>query len=309
MDENLNIWRINTKQTLIMKKKYLFVLLIVFGIQLSHSQTYFGGKFKISNHYKNGHTYTVYDFSREGTVVRAKYFAQNAYYQYQQWKGDREILLVTAGAFSDTFKEDGKPVGLCVDNGVIVNRVTDDDMDGLVIVYNGSAQIGGIAIVDLDKKAVKCESSYGGGSYEYYYPRSSYTDRVNLLNWGANAGLTLFQTQLVYSDKKSSDENFNNLYYGKKRERRFLAICLKYGDVHHVVVDVPENEYLNLAAKNAKSILDDEGFNVLYIMNLDTGGKNILHRYNGYRLENLEPNSNEDARIEKATNLLIYYKE
>ena len=290
-----------------MKKINLTLLLLIILISTGHSQSYFSGKFKTTEYTHEGKSFTLYDFSRTGAVIRAKYFAQNAYTEYLKWKGTKEILLVTAGAFSDSWGVNGKPIGLCVDNGHIVSRVPDSKMDGMVIVYNGSSQIGGIAIVDLDKSGVKCKTSKG--DYKYYYPRNSYTDRSNFLNWGEDNGLTLFQTQLVYSEKKSYSENFSNLYYGNSRERRFLAICKKSGTVHHVIIDIPDPMYLNLAAKQAKYVLEYDGFDVLYIMNLDTGGKNILHAYNGVDLKNLQPNYNSEARIEKATNLIIYYKD
>jgi hypothetical protein len=284
---------------------YLALLTFLFLPHNIDAQRSFSGKFKKKAYTHYGHSYTLYDFSREGTVMRAKYFASNAYQQYLNWKSGKDILLVTAGAFSDSWAKDGKPVGLCVDNGRIVTRDIDGTMDGMVIVYNGAAQVGGIAIVDLDKKPVTVENPYGSGNYETYYPRSYSSHRTSFLNWGDDAGVTLFQSQLVYSKDKSS--NFDNLYYGKKRERRFLAICKKNGVVHHVIVDAPDPLYLNQSAQYAKAVLDYDGFDVLFIVNLDTGGKNILHAHDGYYLRNLNPNP--DATIDEATNLIVYYME
>ena len=281
---------------------FLIFSLIFSGL---NAQSYYGGKFSVKKYTHRDYSYTLYDFSREGTNMRAKYFAQNAYEQYKKWKTGKDILLVTAGAFSDSFKSWGKPVGLCVDNGKIVTKVADNVMDGMVIVYNGAAQIGGIAIVDLDKKPVRVENPYGSGNYESYRPRTYSSDRTNFLNWGKSAGVTLFQSQLVYSQNKAT--NFSNLYYGKKRERRFLAICMKGGNVHHVIVDAPDLLYLNLSAKYAKEVLEYDGLKVLYIVNLDTGDKDILHVYNGSYLANLRPNPN--AKIEDATNLIVYYRD
>ncbi len=290
-----------------MKKYYLFLIVCLFSVQSVFSQSYFDGKFKQINESKGGDTYTLYDFSREGTVMKAKYFATNAYEQYEAWKSGKEILLITAGAFSDAWDSDAKPVGLCVDNGTTITKTANQTMDGMVIVYNGAAQAGGIAIVDLDAKPIKCETTYGSGNYEYYRPRSSSSDKTNFLDWGSREGLTLFQTQLVYSKDKTT--NFSNLTYGDKRERRFLAICYKYGVVHHVVINAPSKEYLNVAAQNTKEILEENDFSILYILNLDTGAKNLLYAYNGNYLKDLKPENHEYAKIENATNLLIYYKD
>jgi hypothetical protein len=295
-----------------MKLKLLLCFILFIYISESKAQSYFNKKFEIKSFTYDNKTYKLYDFSRKGTSstnIKAKYFATNAYSQYLKWKSGKKILLVTAGAFSDTWLSDATPVGLCVDNGVIVNKSPNKVMDGMVIVYNGAAQIGGIGVVDLDKKSIKCESPYGSGNYKYFTPRDKVSHITPFLNWGKKAGLTVFQTQLVYSEKKTEAENFSNLTYGNKRERRYLAICKKDGIVHHVVVDAKDEQYLMKGAKNVLKVLDYDGFEVLYIMNLDTGDKNILYTYNGISLYNHNPSSSTRAKIEKATNLLVYYKD
>lgn len=293
-------------------------LLLTFALIIGASaagQSYFNGKYNIVPYNYKDKTFTLYDFSRAGgaaTNMKAKYFATDAYNQYLNWKSDKEILLIAPGAFSDGWDSSAKPVGLCVDNGTIINRVAKSEMDGMVIIYNGAAQIGGVAVVDMDKKYVRVEDPYGSGNYKNYDPRGSAADAVNFLNWGEGAGVTLFQTQLVYSEKKTFNENFGNLEYGSKRERRFLALCIKDGNVHHVVVDVPEEEYLIKGTKEAKEVLEYDGFKVLYILNLDTGDKNLLYAYNGSYLEDLKPykgSATDRAKIENATNLIIYYKD
>ncbi|GAB3959451.1 hypothetical protein GCM10028805_55590 [Spirosoma harenae] len=283
----------------------LFIVLFFGIINLAHAQyyssiqpgNYFNGALSVKKKNYSGTNYILFDFNRDGNVMKAKYFARNANTQFTNWRRGKEILLVTAGAFSDSFLPSGLPVGLCVDNGTIVTRTPDDTMDGMVIVYNGGAQEGGVAVVDMDVKPVTADKAS-------YYPRTNASDRVNFLNWGQQKGLTLFQTQLVYSSDRSS--NFNNMSFGSRRERRFLAICKKGNVVHHVIVDAPDPLELNVSASNTKSVLESEGFSVSYIMNLDTGDKNILHAYSGAYLKDYKPNSN--AKIEDATNLIIYYK-
>ncbi|MGH1337235.1 MAG: hypothetical protein ACRBFS_14020 [Aureispira sp.] len=266
--------------------------------------SYFGGKYKIITKYKNSKMYRLYDFSREGVTMKAKYFATNAYTEYNRWKSGKNILLIAPGAFSNSLEpENADPVGLTVDNGRVVNRNIDHIMDGMVIVYNGGRQQGGVAVVDLDMKPVRVEKTYGSGIYNSYYPRSSSSDKENFIQWGKYQGVTLFQTQLLYSKDKYS--NFTNLKHGGKRERRFLALCKKAGVVHHVVIDAPEYEYLNVAAKEAKEVLEGQGLSVLYVMNLDTGRYDILHAHDGNTLQNLRPRVN----LRDATNLIVYYKD
>lgn len=272
--------------------------------------SYFGGKFTIKKKTHSGHNFILSDFNREGysinrdsNAVKAKFFAQNAYNQYEKWKIGKEILLVTNGAFITSHSPSGVPVGLCVDNGTIVTRDVDSTMDGLVIFYNGGTQVGGIAVIDMDINPVKAN----GASY---YLRKSSADRVNFLNWGQQNGLTCFQTQLVYSIDRPV--NFANMNYGQKRQRRFLTICKTKpgGIIHHVIVDAPNPLELNVSASHAKSVLESEGFTVSYILNLDSGAENILWAYNGASLYDYQPGKDYgfDAKIENARILLVYYK-
>ena len=92
------------------------------------------------------------------------------------------------------------------------------------------------------------------------------------------------------------------MYYGKKRERRYMAVCTKGYSLHHVVVDVPQLIYLNQGAEHAKRVLEYAGFTVHYILNLDTGDKNIFAlRTNGDLYYQTK------YRLKEATNLIIFY--
>lgn len=282
--------------------RYLGILVLAMTLLSSPvcSQKYFDGNYEVEKYTYMEEEFTLYHFAREGAAMKAKYFATDAYSQYLQWKSGKEVLLVTAGAFSTSFKKDGIPVGLCVDNGKPINSRVDKSMDAMVIVYNGGSQIGGIAVVDLDVSKVKVND---GGTYKYYDPRSSYSELISLKNWGENYGLTLFQTMLAYSEKQPN-KNYN-LEYGKSQERRFLALCYRNGALYHVVIDAPAELEMNKSAKYVKFILEYDGYDVDYLLNLDTGGKNILYAHNGSYLRDLKPS---DAKIQDATNLLIYYR-
>lgn len=276
---------------------------------ITMSQKYFDGKFNIISDTVNGNSYTLYDFSRKNGTIKAKYFATNACEQYESWKAGKTVLLITAAAYSDGWLADSKPVGLCVDNGVTITKTADEIMDGLVIVFNGGRVQGGIAVVDLDVNSVKCEDPFGSNNYVYYHPRHNVVDATNFLSWASREGLSVFQTQLVYSEDKSLEENFINLTYGNKRERRFLALCKKDNVVHHVVINAPTSQYLMQSAKNAKTVLERNGFNLMYMLNFETESGNLLYAYDGSSLIDLKPSSHEQAKIENAVTLLIYYKD
>lgn len=286
--------------------KYLFFFMLSWYSITSEpagAQQYFNGKFRKAGFTTNSYHYKVYDFIKDGSTIKTKYFAQNAYQQYENWKSGKTVLLVTAGAFSDSWSSTAKPVGLCVDNGTIVNRIPDQVMDAMVIVY----KFGGLFVADMDMKNITIKTDTGNVSLD---PRSSSADRYKFLNWSEKNAITLFQTQLVYSWDRTT--NFTNLTFGPKKERRFLATCKKGDVVHNIVIDAPDKLELNLSASYCKNVLEYDGFTVMHILNLDTGCKNILYVYDGSSLVNMAQVSSgceSDAKIEKATSLLIYYTE
>ena len=141
----------------------LLILLLAFHQGVAQSN-YLKGTYVKEKVHHEGSRFTVYDFSRKKTnkgIVRAKYFAQNANDQFEDWKDDRQILFYCSGAFSESWDTDSPPLGICVDNGRIVNRNIDKQMDGLVIVYNGGLQAGGIAVVNMDKESVRVSQENG----------------------------------------------------------------------------------------------------------------------------------------------------
>ncbi len=240
-----------------------------------------------------GYNYDLYSFLMGGDI-KAQYFAKNAYSQYKNWKYGKKELLICSGAFSETWESYSKPVGFTVDNGIMVNKSMDAKMDAFVMVMDNY-----VSVLDLDN--LSSGVLMDDGSILSINPRKKTSDRLIVADAAEKEGWTVFQTQLVYSQDKKS--NFGNLYYGKKAERRFLAVCSKDGYYYNVIVDAPDDLYLNLSAKYAKVVLEHAGFGVHYILNLDTGGKNIFLVREGNSLS-----YKADDKLSKATNLVIFYK-
>ena len=243
----------------------------------------------------NGAVYWVNTFSRQGNRIKAKYFATNARYQYESWSIGKNVLLIAAGAFYDNWK---MPVGLCVDNGKIVNRTPVNDMDGFVIIYNGGEQQGGVAVTDLRKNCVKYQS---GNDSHYFCPRNG-GSTFDFLNWGEKEGLTLFQTQLVYSIDNGG--LFGDFSYGSKRERRFLATCKKNGYIHHSIINTTSELTLSTSAYYAKKALEYHGYDVMFILNLDVGDQDVFYVKSG---NSLVKYGGKD--ISASNNMIVYYYE
>lgn len=81
--------------------------------------------------------YTVVEMTRKDQRIKVKYFAdkdyngKSVYSRYRDWSRNRSVVCASVGTYFDKSK---RPVGICIDDGYIINR-TEMDMDGLVIVY------------------------------------------------------------------------------------------------------------------------------------------------------------------------------
>lgn len=293
-----------------LNRLFISLLCLIFSAGLSlvqaglqaQTQTYLKGSYIRSEVEFDDSEFVVYSFSRKKNSkgkVKAKYFAKNANDQFRDWKEDKRILFYCSGAFSESWDTDSPPLGICVDNGRIVNRNIDNRMDGLVIVYNGGNQAGGIAVVDIEKDSVTVNQ---GGRANYYLRNSDH--RFRFLRWAESQSATVFQTQLMYTKAHEHSFPTNMLTYGEKAERRFLAICMKKGIVYHLVIDHPKSDYLNRSAEKIIRYLRDEMELTVYgLFNLDTGGKNIMRAYN----EDGEQIAKGPEDVKNATNLLVYY--
>lgn len=246
-------------------------------------------------------SYTYYDkkfelhqFKLDGSI-KVKYFSRNSASRFFDWYSDKTVYLLCSGAFSESWESYSKPVGLTVDFGSIVNRNIDSTMDGLVLLNDGY-----LSAVDLDHLSRGIELE---GEIFSLNPRNSDTDKEILITTAEYNNMTIFQTQLVYSELSNS--NFYNLYYGEARERRFLAICSKNGYYYNVIVNAPDNLSLNLSGKYTKEVLEYDGFNAHYILNLDTGGRDVFY----YKTDDVTLTSKGHKDINESINLIVYYSE
>ena len=284
------------------KKLFFYVLLwLPFSSFSQGKRSFYNGLYQVYQQTYENVDFQVYQFSRKGVRMKAKYFAQNAYQQYQNWKSNKRILFVCAGAFSSKMKPGSPPVGICVDNGVIVQKTLDYTMDGLVVVYNGGAQQGGVGIVNMENEPLTARQGFDDP--KEFWPRNSNSDKIQLLQWGSQQGLTVFQTQLMYSRSAGFGFPANKERYGNTANRRFLAICSREGEVFHLVINMPRANHLNYSSKLAKNMLENNGFTIYGLLNLDTGGKDIMLAFDDR--SNLIAQAPVDLR--EATNLLAYY--
>lgn len=222
--------------------------------------------------------------------LKAKYFASgNTYKTFKSWRKGKDIVLISSGGYSTGFSHKSEPVGICVDNGKVVNRRIEDDKDALVIVEAA----GGIRVSDIDN----CDLTLASIG-KTICPRE---DKTRLLNWGVNENATVFQSHLLAF--KNELRINPTLSSQKSTTRRFLVLGYRNGDLFHAIFNVDKEMTLYDAANNALLAMSE--MNVISIVNLDTGGNDIYEVYDDdksklrYMMGEAEPRD--------ATNLLVYY--
>lgn len=222
--------------------------------------------------------------------LKAKYFASgNTYKKYKAWRKGKDVVLISSGGYSTGFSNKSEPVGLCVDNGKIVNRRIENDKDALVIVE----AVGGIRVSDIDQ----CDLTLGGMS-KSICPRQ---DKTKLLNWGVNKNATIFQSHLLAF---KNELRINPTSSSKKSTtRRFLVLGFRDEVLFHAVFNVDKDMTLYDAANNALQAMSK--MNVISIVNLDTGGNDIYEVYDDQKSKIRYMMG--DAEPRDATNLLVYY--
>ncbi len=258
---------------------------------------------------------TITYLRRASRKVKAKFFAYNpnvrtsAYTRFLDWKKNKNVILLTSAGFSQSLDY---PIckGLCVEEGEIIGSSVDNDLDGLVFIYGYGADAGGVVLVDLDKDYGKMTLN----STEYR-PRLTPSSFVNACG---SAGAFAFQTQLFYFTDK---ERFSwTKSQPEKRSRRYFAVVKKNGEVSHVVFHIPREVALTDYAVKAYNLLKSKNYEVIGLLNFDTGWYDYFRLYydssdeyygslTGNDGQKISLIGNRDYEIEKATNFIVYYYE
>lgn len=262
------------------------------------------------------YTYRVYDMvvdSCNNKRIKSAYVVKDAYDKFKELQSKNDILLVAAASYSSSiFDSIGKPVGFCAEKGNILNKMPNDVMDGLVIVNSEDDSKPIVEVQDLDIDLKNCSKATCNGKHATHLNiRDNPSDTYEFMEYVKRQDVSCFQTHLLYSHHKSYEKNFEFLRNGTSdRCRRFLFICEKDDVKHHIVVDHISGDYLMRAAKRCFDYLQGQNYKIQYMLNLDTGNKDIFHAFNGTQMENMRPNpSLATAVLEKAISLVIYYTE
>lgn len=243
--------------------------------------------------------------SRKSQKAKAKYFAyeqegEEVHERYDNWREDKNVFLISSGAYATDFSNSALPTGLTVDNGIVVNRDYQDKMDGLVIIES----VGGIRVSNIEDGDLYLRSL--SGKVDVKDP----LDRVKFLDWAKKEDATVFQTHLlVYKNELKIDKDQSS---SKTAKRKFLVLAIdEHGELFHIIFYMKKRSYSLYKGTNmVYQYLNDKDINVVAMINLDTGAYDILHT--GEEVRDCNNNyivGTSNEKREEMTNLLAYIYE
>jgi hypothetical protein len=239
--------------------------------------------------------------SASGNKIKVKYFGArdengtSVANRFATWCVGKNIICLSSGGYMDNTQT---PVGLCIDNGTIVNR-TIKDYDGLIIVY----ATGGMVASNLDNADLTLQGPDipAGKKFDV---RNSAMDRQLFLNWCESQFATVFQTHLLAFKDQLEIKNVIQT----PRERRFLAVGKEGNEVVHAIVHSPSPTSLYEGSRRTLEFLNSyKNMEVIFMINLDPGDQDVFFL--------LDENGKVDNTIQgtrslaDAANLLVYYYE
>ena len=255
--------------------------------------------------------YAVVKMSRQDKRVKVKYFAAKdyngtpVYNRYQEWARNKNVIAYSSGTYmTDCNATSAKPVGLCIDNGSLVNRsIETSRFDGLAIVYPAG---GGGGMVVSNMKDCDLTVNVAGTNTKLCLKNS--WDFEKFLNWSRENQATVFQTHLfVYKNELS-------VFPGGSQTtglRRFLAVGKdEDGNVMHYIVNLTGANTIYEASVKIKRYLNDrEKLDITFMINLDPGCQNVFQVFRADGNVDGRKGFSGDTPISNAANLIAYYYE
>lgn len=284
-----------------MRKKLFFVFALM--VCSTHLIAQYDANYvSLSNESINGEIYSIVEMTRKDERVKVKYFAdkdqsgKSVYQRYLTWSKNKSIISVCSGTY---FDRNDVPVGICIDDGYIVNKSEENEMDGLVIVY----KTGGIVASDLKEGNLTVQSSTGSVTLNL----RNALDRPKFFNWSKENSATVFQTHLLYYKNKLRVGTNGST---TARERRFLAVARDEDNfVRYYLVNLAGSNSLYNATNKVVKYLGGFTSNILFIINLDTGAQDSYQVKDNVGRVKREKGFSGTLPLEAAKNLLVFYFE
>jgi hypothetical protein len=293
-----------------MNKRTVFLLL--FSAQLSVCFAQYPNYVKIKTSSIDNEAFGIIKLLRKDNHVKVKYFAAkdadgtSVYERYQKWAVNKKVIAFSSGTYMNSceFPSLASPIGLCIDQGNVVNsNLLRDKLDALAIVY----ATGGMVATNLVDGNLKI--TYPDKSTKTVDIRNDAYGKIEFIKWATDEEATVFQAHLfVYEDKLKLGTNAD----ATMATRRFLAVCKEANDqIAHYVINLPTEATLYKGATKAFRILKEleEVKQIVFMINLDTGCQNVFNAFDEAGGQHSNPLLKGDRPINSAINLLAYYYE
>lgn len=290
----------------------LLLIFLISSAFISGEEYYDEDLVEVSTAVFKSEKFHIITLHQQNHRISAKYFAATDPYnnktvpqRFHTWKKGKNIIAVSSGTYMTTCSsESAKPVGLCIDNGVIVNNSIDSKLGGLIIVN----QKGDITATKISDENLHIQEN---GSNKIVDIKNSF-DRNKFVNWAKSNDATVFQSHLlVYEDKLNTSPCTNSQQScARKASRRFLAVGLnEQNELIHAIIHSPSESTLYDGASKVFRFLKDykEMRKIHFMINLDTGCQDVFNLYysDGTKASKLNGSLNEND----AVNLLVYHYE
>ncbi len=257
----------------------------------------------------SGDSYSIIKLFNNNKRLRIKYFASkdqngnSVHKRYLAWAMNKNVICYSSGTYMDDYDLNlAKPIGLCIDQGRVVNMgLILDKFDGLVIVYPS----GRIAVHNLRSKSIQIDN--GEGQMINFNFASGYS-KQQFIKWAKEQEATVFQTHL-FSFKNQSFDNLDNK---KKASRRFMAAGKDdSGEYKHYIINLSTPNTLFDASRKATRYLKsyEDVIDIDYLINLDPGAQDVFGAYLPSGKKNNSKGFQGTLDISKSLNLIVYYVE
>lgn len=229
--------------------------------------------------------------------LKVKYFAgNNASKRVEEWSKNKNLVCITSGTYmSHLDVNQSVPLGICIENGKIINRKL-ENWDAISVIDS----LGNIQIYDINNFNLINICS----DFNRVNNLNNNIDRLAFLNCCKQNELSVFQTHLLYRDNNLRIINSNN----KKPSKRRFLISGKDPAGSDFICVLQVNNHLELydATLRAKDFLIDEiKLDDMKIINLDAGANDVLIVYDEYG--DIVENIHGSFPLHRSCDLLVFY--
>lgn len=242
--------------------------------------------------------------------VKVKYFAAMDPYnkktvaqRFQSWRKGKKIIAVSSGTYmSSCIAPLAKPIGVCIDNGVIVNQFLEPKLGGMIVVQPS----GKIESFKWNEQTYTIQYE----DYQKVLSLKKSLDKSTFIEWAKATESTIFQTHLLVHQNKLNTSECTSKECLLKASRRFLAVCIDaQGHEIHQLIHLSKPYTLYGATSKVYHFLKDykEVKEIKMMVNLDTGCQDVFDFYqaDGTKEKQIQGQFKESD----AVNLLVYYYE